>query len=203
MLLRVGQSPVSALSKRLNLKRVTTYAVLDSLRKKGYVNYITQGKCRIYIPNEPFCLVEEVERKSQNLKHQLTLARECATQLQAFPRSSFHQAKTTQVFYGKEAQERLFHELSTSEPLDIISVSDPREGLLSMVIKSLENASSLVRVCHLELGSSKALDLFIQGEKVMCLNSNRGLELTIQNDPIYSKLLRHLFHEAKLTTIRI
>lgn len=222
MLLRIGPSPVSTLAKRLSLKRVTTYAVLDSLCKKAYVRYTKREKCRIYIPSDPSCLLESVERKSQNLKYQLKLARECVTKLQSFPQNLPKKGKSTNLYYGVEAEDRLMRELSLEEDVYILALSNPEAGILSRLLTHLSQSRAKVRICtsvrhfdsltkHYSFESIDSIsfelntpgDLIVQEGKVIFLTSSEQTELSIQVDAIYSKLLIHLFQSFYPATTKI
>ncbi len=84
MLLRRGCSPVSTLAKRLNMKRVSIYAVLESLMQKGYVNYEKKETCRYYYANDPICILDELERNHAQLKIKFAIAKECIHSLRLF-----------------------------------------------------------------------------------------------------------------------
>jgi predicted transcriptional regulator len=81
MLLRIGPSPVSALANRLGLKRVTVYSVLDSLCARGLVTFDQCGNCRRYIPHDPECLLDDLEKEGAELKFRMSLAKSCVSKL--------------------------------------------------------------------------------------------------------------------------
>jgi sugar-specific transcriptional regulator TrmB len=83
MLLRIGSSPVSALSRRLKIKRATTYGVLESLVRRGYVVSFKGEHCREYKAKSPECILDELKRKDTELHAQINLAQECISRLQA------------------------------------------------------------------------------------------------------------------------
>lgn len=82
MLLRIGPSPASSLARRINVKRVTVYSVLDSLSARGLVTFEENGNCRKYIPHDPECLLYGLEKQNAELKVRIELAKDCIEKLQ-------------------------------------------------------------------------------------------------------------------------
>lgn len=77
MLIRIGPSPVSSLARRIGMKRVTVYSVLDSLGSRGLVTFEQTDSCRKYIPHDPECLMFGLEKQSAELKYRMSLAKTC------------------------------------------------------------------------------------------------------------------------------
>lgn len=62
-LLSIGHQPVSVLAKRLGFNRTTTYSLLKSLSKKGFVAFYNKNNFKIFVANDPNCLISYVDRK--------------------------------------------------------------------------------------------------------------------------------------------
>ncbi len=80
-LLRNGPSPVSLLAKRLGLKRVSLYPVLEALELRGLLAFEQTPVGRKYIPHDPICLLELLEQESADLKYRMSLAKKCVEEL--------------------------------------------------------------------------------------------------------------------------
>lgn len=215
MLLKVGASPVSTLAKRLQMKRVTTYSVLDSLRKRGYVAYKKSSTCRKYIPQDPECIIEDLERKNEKLRIKLRLARDCVRKLQAFPHNKKLPLKISEVYFGLEAKQQLDSIASVDSPIHVISMSKPSNPHVLCLLDRLNGSHSSVHIGvrkeHFEAFknrfSFKCLnvfrsedlitgDLIVQGRRVMFLSMGEELELSVQADQNYANLLVHLFNSS-------
>lgn len=73
-LLKIGPQPVSTLAKRLNFNRTTTYAVLQSLEKKGLASfYKKQNGVKAYLSNDPNCLVGYLDAKCRTYDYYRSL----------------------------------------------------------------------------------------------------------------------------------
>ncbi len=84
LLLRNGPSPASSLAKRLQIKRVSLYSVLESLTERGMVAYEQTPLGRKYIPHDPICLLELLEKESAEVRHRLEIAKRFVEKLQAW-----------------------------------------------------------------------------------------------------------------------
>jgi len=62
-LLSMGAQPVSVLSASLSINRTTTYAVLKSLKKIALVSSYQSAKVKMFVANDPNCLVSYLNRK--------------------------------------------------------------------------------------------------------------------------------------------
>lgn len=80
-LLRNGPSPVSLLAKRIGLKRVSLYPVLEALELRGLLAFEQTPVGRRYIPHDPVCLLDLLEQESADLKYRIDLAKKCVEEL--------------------------------------------------------------------------------------------------------------------------
>ena len=67
-LLELGISSANGLSKRANENRTTTYSLLQSMRKKGFVSYTLKNKVKYYSATNPSLLINHHFNEAENLK---------------------------------------------------------------------------------------------------------------------------------------
>lgn len=81
MLLRVGPSLASSLARRVKLKRVTVYSVLESLMEKGLIGYQQSRTGKQFMALEPERLLYKLENEQAQLKLKMNMAKECVENL--------------------------------------------------------------------------------------------------------------------------
>ncbi len=94
-LLELGLSSVYGIARKANLKRPTTYLILDNLEKKGLVSLVPQHKVSLYVAQSPEKLLTDLMTKERLLKEQLPA-------LLAIHNAN-KEKPNMQVFQGKEA----------------------------------------------------------------------------------------------------
>lgn len=62
-LLSMGHQPVSVIAKRVGFNRTSTYVILKTLSKKGFVGSYNRSNMKFFVANDPNCLINYVERK--------------------------------------------------------------------------------------------------------------------------------------------
>lgn len=65
-LLSLGHQPVSIISKRVGLNRTTTYSILKSLAKKGFVAFYNKSSTTYFVANDPNCLIGYIDSKCRS-----------------------------------------------------------------------------------------------------------------------------------------
>lgn len=98
-LLELGKGTVVEIARKANLKRPTTYLVVDELKKRGLVTEILQGSRTRYVAEDP-ALLEKVMKQRLADYHELL----------PFFRAKFSRGKKPRIrFYeGKEALRDLY-----------------------------------------------------------------------------------------------
>jgi sugar-specific transcriptional regulator TrmB len=71
ILLELGTSPASTIARRSEIKRVTTYTVLEEMEKKEMVVCSIVDKIKYYSPVHPEVLLKQTEEKYTLLKNTL------------------------------------------------------------------------------------------------------------------------------------
>ena len=82
ILLRIGPAPASLVAKRLDIKRATAYAVLNSLCQRGIVSFEEMSNGRRFIPHDPECILYNLEKQESELKFRMQVAKNCVEKLQ-------------------------------------------------------------------------------------------------------------------------
>lgn len=67
-LLELGSSGANSLSKRLNENRTSTYSLLWSMQKKGFVSYIKKGNVKYFMPADPSILIKNYIEEAHGLQ---------------------------------------------------------------------------------------------------------------------------------------
>lgn len=68
-LLSLGHQPVSIISKRVGLNRTTTYSILKTLSKKGFVAFYNKYGITYFVANDPNCLISYVDGKCRTFDY--------------------------------------------------------------------------------------------------------------------------------------
>ncbi len=66
-----GAAPVSTLATSADINRVTTYDILEKLRKRGLISHFTQRKTRYFNAVAPEVLIDEYEKRTSDLRRSL------------------------------------------------------------------------------------------------------------------------------------
>ncbi len=115
--LEYGSSPVSKISKKARINRVTTYDVLSKLIHKGFVTFYTQKKIRYFSATDPEIISHETSRKAQDLKKALP-------QLKRYYGKTVH--PKVEYFEGIEGIKTLYADSLTSKT-EILNYSNSKE----------------------------------------------------------------------------
>jgi HTH-type transcriptional regulator, sugar sensing transcriptional regulator len=115
-LLELGTGSVQLIAKKAELKRPTTYLVLDELQQKGLVSLVPQKKV-LYTAEPPDKLLNDLNRKQEILKRYLPGI------------SALHNSKKekpqVQLFQGKEGMREVYNLALQYKQIDIFcTVSD-------------------------------------------------------------------------------
>lgn len=63
-----GTAPVSGLAKAAKINRVTTYDILEKLKKKGLISHFTKTQVKYFTATKPEILLEEFEKRTSDLR---------------------------------------------------------------------------------------------------------------------------------------
>jgi HTH-type transcriptional regulator, sugar sensing transcriptional regulator len=67
--LELGPSQISAIAKKAEINRITTYDNIDLLKAKGLISTLQKGKKRLYLAAEPQTLAQLIESKNKILNN--------------------------------------------------------------------------------------------------------------------------------------
>jgi sugar-specific transcriptional regulator TrmB len=69
--LELGTSIASTIARRAEINRVTTYTILEELRKSGIVNETTKDGVKYYSVISPDILLKQLEQKYESFKEKV------------------------------------------------------------------------------------------------------------------------------------
>lgn len=131
-LLQLENASVSKISTKSDIKRPTTYLILEELRKKGLVILIPKPNKTIYTAQSPYILLKEQREKEE-------IIREKMPELLAIYNSQ-KEKPTISFFEGEENIVKLYNEIFEEKEVDIY-------GSISAL--SAETEKQLERNLHL------------------------------------------------------
>jgi len=114
---KIGTTPVSKIAEDSGLNRVTTYDILEKLKKKGLVSHFTKKKTAYFTGVSPDILVDEFERRTNDLRKTLPALKRLSGQT-AHPRVRY--------FEGLEGIKMIYADTLTSKT-DILNYSNSHE----------------------------------------------------------------------------
>ncbi|MEK7146043.1 MAG: helix-turn-helix domain-containing protein [Patescibacteria group bacterium] len=216
MLLRIGPAPASLLAKRVGMKRVTTYSVLESLSERGVVSFEEMKNGRRYVPHDPECLLYGIEKQYSEVQFKMEVAKSCINQLQNVGTESVSSSRKTILHYGKKAVQRLLEEkIHFNEKLFVVfagfgnkssSTELLQQILLQFEKNSLKKTSIIVPEKFFEragqtfklslclkgdLSNSMSGDLLLQGDRLIFLsNKETSIHAMQMDDVLYSRFVR-------------
>lgn len=66
-MLELGESSVAQIAKKANLKRPTTYLIVEDLKEKGLINMAKRGKKTHFLAEDPRKIVEILEERKEKM----------------------------------------------------------------------------------------------------------------------------------------
>lgn len=220
MLLRMGPMPASTIAKRLDIKRVTAYSVLNSLCERGVVSFEEMKQGRRFIPHDPESILYNLEKQESEVKFRMQVAKTCVEKLQnvVLP----HDLVRQKVIYhkGNMAILRFLKEkLNCDSPLYVLfldygSESESSKLLNSFLQKIIRKSSELVFLCvpwrmfksarvayhSFKLFKADEENIFVGGDLLICedkivyiFSNGREVELMCLEDPFYTTFVKTVF----------
>jgi sugar-specific transcriptional regulator TrmB len=116
-LLELGTATVSEIAKTANINRSTTYIILESLSKKGLVNFVQGRNIRLYDATTPENLIQYLKNLSQKYDSLISKAKELVPQLKKFS-SKKETRPTIKLIEGNEGIQTVYEDALNS--LEII-----------------------------------------------------------------------------------
>jgi len=140
-LLQLGSGSVPKISIKANVKRPTTYLILEELRKKGLVTLVPKPNKTIYTAQSPQQLMEEQREREE-------IIREKMPELLAMYNSQKEKPKIS-FFEGEENIVKLYEEIFKENEINIYgsinSLSPEAEKQLEKNLHSIKTNKSMVR----------------------------------------------------------
>ncbi len=213
ILLRIGPSPASVVANRLDIKRATAYAVLNSLCQRGIVSFEEMNNGRRFIPHDPECILYNLERQESDLKFRMQVAKNCVEKLQN--NSVGQDINRQKIVYHKGAKaihKFLKEKISNDFPLRVLFMDFGTNSQSSKILNDyLEKLSQKcvenIFLCIPEgmkkiaknlyenflIFESDMENIFVNGQLLLCENkvififsNDKETELMCLEDPFYS-----------------
>jgi len=105
--LELGTSIASTIARRAELNRVTTYTLLEDMKRDGIVNETTKDGVKYYGVISPDILLRQLEQKYESFKEKVPELLAMAEKFWSKPRIQF--------FEGLEGMKKMYTELLTSK----------------------------------------------------------------------------------------
>ena len=133
-LLEFGSATVEVIAKKAQIKRPTTYHVMESLEDKGLVSKIPRSKKVLYSAESPEKIIGNLNRKAEQVKRYLP---------DLFARYNLPQDKPqVQMFTGKEGVRQIYQEIMGSGEASFFSsisrISKLYPDLLEEFVRQVE-----------------------------------------------------------------
>ena len=109
--LELGTSIASTIARRAELNRVTTYTLLEDLKRDGIVNETMKEGVKYYSVISPDILLKQLEQKYESFKEKVPELLAMAEKFGSKPKVQF--------FEGLEGMKKMYSDLltSTTEPI--------------------------------------------------------------------------------------
>lgn len=160
-LLQLGSASVPKISTKANVKRPTTYLVIEELRKKGLVTLVPKPNKTIYTAQSPQQLMEEQREREE-------IIREKMPELLAMYNSQKEKPKIS-FFEGEENIVKLYEEIFKEKEVDIYG---------SINSLSLEAEKQLEKNLHLiKTNKSKVRELLQADSKSIKFQQKNNSEI--------------------------
>ena len=123
--LSLGMAPITAIAKKANLNRTTTYAVLKKLGEKGYAEFFLKGKTRYYSVTPTEQLIKKLEKNLAIFEKHLP------EMMQAFLQQK--KEATLTIFEGKAGMGKLrYQDFLAQSPIYCIVSPDELDNYFGM-----------------------------------------------------------------------
>lgn len=117
--LELGKSKAPAIAKKAEVKRTTTYGILDELVALGLVSVAQAGKVKYYKAQDPEVILDMIENNRDIVAKAVPGLRDMFL--------SFHSKPAIQFFEGREGIKRIYEDTLTNQAkkvLQIVRVKD-------------------------------------------------------------------------------
>lgn len=105
--LELGKSKAPEIARKAEIKRTTSYNILDELMRMGLVSYSTQGKSKFFVPQEPRVILNMLDTKRK-------LAESLLPELEML-HATHHIRPKLQFFEGREGVKRIYEDTLTAK----------------------------------------------------------------------------------------
>lgn len=150
-LLELGTASVMSIAHKAQLKRPTTYLILDSLESRGLVSQVPQNKKALYVAEAPEKLFNDLHKKQELLKRFLPNLEALHNQKKEKPQ--------VQLFQGKEGVLEVYEKIYASGEVWFFATLGDLEKLLPQVTKEVARRAKENQLKVRELLTGTTVDI--------------------------------------------
>ncbi len=99
--IEAGVSPVSKIAVIAGINRVTTYDILDKLKKRGLVSFFTKNKVKYFTGTKPEIVIDQFEKRARDLKDSLPRFQEFTADIDTPKVRYFEGIEGIQIIYAE------------------------------------------------------------------------------------------------------
>ncbi len=110
---RLGESTVGPIGKESKVSKSKMYDILDKLIQKGLVSYITKESTKYFMANDPYMIMELLERKELDLQNTKKAVEDILPQL-TLQRASVSGKRVAEICEGYQGIKAIREELMQS-----------------------------------------------------------------------------------------
>lgn len=92
-ILQLGQSSVSDIAKKAQIKRTTIYRITDELIKNGLITKVPKVKKNLFVAENPEILLESLKKKGKIIEESLPLFKAIFNSSEVKPKIKFYEGK--------------------------------------------------------------------------------------------------------------
>lgn len=178
--LELGQSTVQKIAQKADIKRPTTYFIIEGLMKRGVMSSFYQGKRQYFVAENPERLLEMLEKDRQEIARREERFKTLLPQLSSI--NNRHKDKPVVKYYeGKEGVVSMVKEYQKMSSGQEVSMAHSRDIITSVFDEATLKELSKGRTSH----SVKARSIYTwtQGEMAGSQNSE-AMKLSPEDFPV-------------------
>ena len=185
-LLKLGSSVASAIAKRADINRSTTYVILDALVKHGLVSVFERRGVKMYNAVSPDDLIKHLERKARQYAELARRAKELAPELKLLQKTGAKSELRPKVrlFEGQEGLRTVYGEMLSA--LEGIRGHAPKKGEFRISPAAGEEFN-------------KAPQIAVYGKKIILISPEEKFAAVVESQELADKLEKILSSARKET----
>lgn len=174
--LMLGQVKVNEISRKANLLRETTYAVLKSLVERGLASYVIKSGVKYFQAASPDKLIEILNEKKKRVENILSNLKELQKSAVERPRIELYEGPEGMKTASSDIVKKKDHLVLTYINSDILKVTPfyhpsfrlkrkQNKVFMNVIAEQSETITELKKLDHKELRKTKTYDNLLKGLK--------------------------------------